>query len=73
VRFFTKKEDYDIFLSQIPSLETRRSLIAKESDNAFFTNSENEVKDKNEKVIFKLKLGEEFRRIVNEDDYIEFY
>ena len=73
MRFFTKKEDYDIFLSQIPSLETRRSLIAKESDNTFFTNSENEVKDKNEKVIFKLKLGEEFRRIVNEDDYIEFY
>lgn len=71
--FFAKKEDYDIFLSQIPSLETRRSLIAKESDNTFFTNSENEVKDKNEKVIFKLKLGEEFRGIVNEDDYIEFY
>ena len=73
MRFFTKKEDYDIFLSQIPSLETRRSLIAKESDNTFFTNSENEVKDKNEKVIFKLKLGEEFRGIVNEDDYIKFY
>ena len=46
-----------------------------QSINAFFT--ENEVKedkkDKGKRVMFKLKLGEEFKGIVDEDDeYIEF-
>jgi hypothetical protein len=82
--FFVKQENYDIFLSQIPSVEMRHSLTngsdrANRSDrlsevpSSFFTNTENEVKNDGEKIFFKLKLGEEFKEIVDEDEYIEFY
>ena len=74
---FVKNECYDIFLSQIPPLEMCHSLTNRSDQpiNAFFT--ENEVKEdkkyKGKRVMFKLKLGKEFKGIVDEDDeYIEF-
>ena len=74
---FVKNECYDFFLSQIPPLEMRHSLTNRSDQpiNAFFT--ENEVKEdkkyKGKRVMFKLKLGKEFKGIVDEDDeYIEF-
>ena len=73
--FFVKQENYNIFLSQIPSLLMRRS-ISNESDRlseistkTFFTINEGEskrdVKGK-KKIMFKLHLGKEFEDIVEQ-------
>jgi hypothetical protein len=77
--FFAKKENYEIFLSQIPSLETRNSIDGRLSD--IFTGSvrteaavANSQQNKKKNVTFKLDLRESsFKDMVDkykDDEFI---
>jgi hypothetical protein len=65
--FFVKQEYYDIFLSQIPSLQTRQSITSSPSSpriSEIISNQDSIAPNKNKKFA-KLSLGEEFRNIAD--------
>jgi hypothetical protein len=85
--FFTKKENYEIFLSQIPSLNTRHSLSSNSSIERFsdilqpqsydeiFSDSllaESSSQQKKNEVLFKLDLRENFKDIADKYDNDEY-
>lgn len=74
--FFVKQEYYEVFLSQIPTLETRRSISSlsneRLSEILFTTNPDNTAQKKKRRVEF---MGEEFNNIAdkyNNSEYIEY-
>jgi hypothetical protein len=75
--FFVKQENYNIFLSQIPSLQTRQSITPNHSSpriSEIMPNQNSIAPNKNKKFA-KLSLGEEFRDIADKfkgSEYIEF-
>jgi len=74
--FFVKQESYDIFLSQIPSLQTHQSITSSPSNSRIseiIPNQDSIVPNKKNK--FKVSLGEEFRNIADKfkgSEYIEY-
>src|SRR5207249_1647674 len=73
-----KKKDYDVFLSQIPTLETQKSISLSPRISEIKPNQEiqdSAVPKKKRKVEFKLSLGKEFRDIADQfkgSKYIEY-
>ena len=76
--FFVKQKDYDVFLSQIPTLETQKSISLSPRISEIKPNQEiqdSAVPKKKRKVEFKLSLGKEFRDIADQfkgSKYIEY-
>ena len=82
--FFVKEEDYQVFLSQIPSMETRQSISSRSSserlsevldlERAQLTYENKEaskaVQRKKPKPLFKLKLDDDLAKSYKGDDYI---
>jgi hypothetical protein len=75
--FFAKQENYDIFLSQVPLIETRWSNQSNSSDERLSEILSLSTTDafiqRKRGVTFKLSLGEDLRNIAdkyNDDDYI---
>ena len=65
--FFIKQENYDIFLSQILSSQTRKSITSGPSSpriSEIIPNQDSIVSNKSRKFA-KLSLGEEFRNIAD--------
>jgi len=79
--FFVKQENYDIFFSQIPLMETRQSSSSNEQlpeilplPTSTSTSTIATPTKKKRKVMFKLRLGEDLDDIADTykgDDYIE--
>jgi DNA-binding transcriptional regulator GbsR (MarR family) len=74
--FFVKQEYYEVFLSQIPTLETRRSISSlsneRLSEILSTTNPDNTAQKKKRRVEF---MGEEFNNIADKyknSEYIEY-
>ena len=76
--FFVKQEYYDIFLSQIPALQTHQSITSSPSSpriSEIIPIQGSIASNKKRKVEFKLSLGGEFRNIADKfkgSEYIEF-
>jgi hypothetical protein len=76
--FFVKQEYYEIFLSQIPALQTRQSITLSPSSpriSEIILNQGSIASNKKRKAESKLSLGGEFRNIADKfkgSEYIEF-
>ena len=76
--FFVKQEYYEIFLSQIPALQTRQSITLSPSSpriSEIIPNQGSIASNKKRKAESKLSLGGEFRNIADKfkgSEYIEF-
>jgi hypothetical protein len=81
--FFTSQSYYDIFISQIPSMESRRSILSSSTESRLSevtsaeasnsTRIDDKKKKKDESIMFRLLLGEEFNSLKNkykDDEYV---